>query len=64
MLFSKKRKEEAAAKEAEIQAIRQETFKSIENLDYSTEALIKTLENNWDITKAIWIAIGGNKRGR
>jgi hypothetical protein len=49
-------------KEAEVQAIRKETFRKIDKSNKSSEKLIRLLESN--VAENIFIATGGKRRSR
>lgn len=50
-------------KEAEIQAIREETFRKIEKSNKSTQKLINLLESKTlNVTENIFLATGGERR--
>lgn len=59
---SKKRKKQDAAKEAEIQAIREEVNDKIKEAAEKTEKVNKLLEDKGGTTYLIFLATGGERR--
>lgn len=64
MFFNKRTKAHDEKKEAEVQQIRQSYIKPLEDLDDRTAKIVEKLKTNWDITEAIYVAIGGAGRGK
>lgn len=59
--FGHKKAETTEAKEAQIQAIRKDTFKKIDKSNKSTQKLITLLETK-GVTENIFEATGGERR--
>lgn len=51
-------------KEAEIQAIRQDTFKKVDKANKSMDKLTDLLDNKSGVTELIFYATGGAKRDK
>lgn len=64
MWFFGKRKLRPASMERRIQAVHKQTLQKIELAKQSTEKLNKRLDSEDDITYLIFLATGGDRRGR
>lgn len=63
MSIFRRRKHHDEDKEAEIQAIRKDTFKKIDKSNKSTKKLLVLLDSK-RVTENIFDATGGNRRSR
>jgi hypothetical protein len=65
MFFNRRKaKAEDEAKERQIQEIRQETFQAIDAAHQSATKLNQLLEKDGGITELIFLATGGDRRGK
>jgi hypothetical protein len=62
MFFNRKKDKEYDRKEAQIQAIRQDTLKKIDKAQVSTSKVNELLKEDLGITGMIFYATGGDKR--
>lgn len=64
MFFRKRKFQELETKEKAIQAIRQETLKKVDAATSNTKKLNKLLDKDGGVTQLIFLATGGDRRGK